>query len=69
MISKTSILNAHSISTFFTFDIDIEGVLYRMSHYSISLVTFSRYQRSRKGLSILKFRFFNIEHITFDIVC
>ncbi len=53
----------HSISY-----IDIECVRYQRSHYSISKVTYHRYQRLWKGLSISKFRFFDIEHKSFDIV-
>jgi hypothetical protein len=40
--------------------IDIEGVRYRMSLYS--KLKNRRYRRSRTGLSISKFRLFDIEH-------
>ena len=66
-ISKTSILNAHSISTFCTRP--IEGIRYRRSHYSISKVTNLPYRRSWIGLSISKFHISDIEHRTFDIAC
>jgi hypothetical protein len=51
--------------------IDIEGVRYRRSHhdYSILKVTNLPHRRSRIGLSISKFHLFDIEHISFDIVC
>jgi hypothetical protein len=47
----------HSISY-----VDIEGIRYRRSHYSISKLKNRRYRRSRTGLSISKFRLFDIEH-------
>jgi hypothetical protein len=53
----------HSISY-----IDIEGVRYRMSLYSISKLKNRRFRRSRTGLSISKFRLFDIEH-NYSISC
>ncbi len=49
--------------------VDIEGIRYRRSHYSILMVTNLRYQRSWIGLSISKFHIFDIEHKSFDIAC
>jgi hypothetical protein len=53
----------HSISF-----IDIEGVRYRTSLYSISKLKNRRYRRSRTGLSISKFCLFDIEH-NYSISC